>query len=516
MASAHLTDRDRAQLDEQGIPPEEIERQLELFRDPPPPTHLERPCTVGDGIMTLPAERHDELLALQERAAAAGRLGRMVPASGAASRMFKTLSAQLEAGAEMTREELDRRADEGDEPARDTLRLAAEIERFAFCDEVLRMAASERDYRRLLEHLLTSDGLDYAEQPKGLILFHRYPDRPRTAFEEQLVEAASVVRDRGDRCAVHFTVAPAHRAGFERLLEQLRPVLRERLGASFDVSFSVQSPSTDTIAVDPELRPFRREDGSLLLRPGGHGALIGNLGTLEHEIVQLKNIDNVVPDHLKPDVVRWKRLLVGVFVEVQTRIFALLERLEQEQPTPELMSESRRLLLEDFGLDAGGGAAAMGDLADQAGQLRERLERPLRVCGVVRNEGEPGGGPFWVRDAQGLVSAQIVEASQVDADAPGQQEILRSATHFNPVDLVCGVRDRHGRAYDLDRFVDPRTVFISRKSHAGRPLLALERPGLWNGAMAHWNTLFVEVPVETFAPVKTVFDLLRPQHQPAD
>jgi hypothetical protein len=328
----------------------------------------------------------------------------------------------------------------------------------------------------------------------------------RTAFEEHLAEEVP---------RLHFTVSPQHEGRFVRLLEEVRPRLEPRCGHRFDVTFSHQSPATDTLAVDLENRPFRQNDGTLLFRPGGHGSLIANLQALADQgwdVVLLKNIDNVVPDSRKTVGLLWKKLLAGALVHLQQRIFRCLERLEAGPAPLDLLDEIDKLLADDLLRQVPLEDALAGSEARRK-MLIHLLDRPLRVCGVVRNHGEPGGGPFWVELPTGEITLQIVETSQIDPQSPEQQQALRDSSHFNPVDLACALRDRHGRPYDLARFIDPAAVFIATKSHEGRPLKALERPGLWNGAMAGWNTVFIEVPDETFAPVKTVLDLLRPEHQ---
>ena len=508
-AKPDLSDADVRQLEEQGVSMDELQRQLEIFRNPPPFAKLVRACTVGDGIDTIDESRHANLLSHHGAAAAAGRLSKFVPASGAASRMFKTLLAELARDAPSSPAELARRASEGDASARDTLTLLERHADFAFTDEALASAAEARDVRAMLAHLLEEEGLGYASLPKGLLLFHRYPEGPRTAFEEQLHEAEAQVRDSEGRCRLHFTVSPQHRSGFESTLEKARTHFESR-GTRLEVEFSVQHPSTDTVAVDAENRPFRDEEGRMLFRPGGHGALIQNLDELDSDIVLIKNIDNVVPDDAREPTNLWKKLLVGELVEIQGEVFAMLARLE-EKPGEAALDEAAGLLERRFGLELSASMKS-GGLEARSARLIEALDRPLRVCGVVRNEGEPGGGPFWMVDGRDMVSAQIVEGSQIDPHDEGQQAIRQAATHFNPVDLVCALKDRKGRAYDLKRFIDEGTVFISTKSQGGRELKALERPGLWNGAMAYWNTVFVEVPITTFAPVKTVFDLLRDTH----
>lgn len=435
-----------------GIAPEEALRQIELFRVQPPFARVLRPCRVGDGIRALSKMSEPWLLARFEEAAREGRMAKFVPASGAATRMFQDLPQTV-------------------------------LDQFPPFDAGL---------------------------PKALIKFHQYPQESRTAFEEHLVEAADYTRDANGDCRLHFTVSPQHQDRFEELLEQVRPRYEARHQCHFLVTFSHQHRSTDVIAVDPENRPFRQADGSLLFRPGGHGSLLENLnalGGLGWDLVFLKNIDNVVPDSRKPLVNGWKKALAGYLLALQERIFRLLERLESE-PEESLLREAEKFLEEELSRSA---STETSDTQSRRQLLIEALNRPLRVCGMVRNQGEPGGGPFWVEDDHGRASLQIVEASQIDPKV--RSEILAMSTHFNPTNLVCALRDRHGAPYDLQRFVDSNAVFISNKSHEGRPLKALERPGLWNGSMAGWNTVFVEVPDETFAPVKSLLDLLRPEHQ---
>jgi hypothetical protein len=409
--------------------------------------------------------------------------------------------------------------------------LLEHLPRFAFHDDLTAALATagldfhagmrKRDWRRVLATLVESPGLGYAECPKGLLPFHHYSgEGARTPFEEHLIEAAAMTRSDDGLCLLHFTVSSEHQEDFERLLDRVRPGLEERCDCRFEVSFSTQRHATDTLAVDLCDRPFRLADGALLFRPGGHGALLDNLNELGHDgwdIVLLKNIDNVVPDDRKPVVHLWKRLLGGCLLTVREAAFSHLDRLEaldgvRGKRAEAVLREAAEFLATELCRPLPEGFAT-ADPRERKRFLMEALDRPIRVCGVVRNQGEPGGGPFWVESPSGGISPQIVEASQIDPKDPEQQAALNASTHFNPVDLSCGLRDRHGRPYDLHRFVDPSTVFIAEKSHEGRPCKALERPGLWNGAMAGWNTVFVEVPDATFAPVKTVLDLLRAEHQ---
>lgn len=508
--SSDLTDADRRQIADHALDETTVLCQLEHLRHPPSPVDLDRPARLGDGILVLPQARHGELLALYDEASAAGRFSRFVPASGAASRMFKALAAVL--------------AGEGSaDDLAFSRRFHARLDDFPFHDE-LAAAVAERGgdgetlLSVLLSALLDADGLAFAERPKGLIPFHRSGgengEEIRTPFDEHLVEAAAHLRDGSGCCRVHFTVLEEHEPLFRERLEQLRPKLEERFDVRFEIDFSQQDPSTDTVAAALDGGPFRDDDGRLLFRPGGHGALLDNLGRLDGDLVFIKNIDNVVPDARREAVVTWKKLLGGLLVELEMKLTKLLERAEKEgdQGGEGFVDDALTFLAENLGAPVDP-AALPGEASARRAHLVDRLERPLRVCGMVPVAGEPGGGPFWVRSADGSISLQIVEGAQIDTECPDQAEILARSTHFNPVDLVCRLRDHHDHPFDLARYVDPEAVFVAQKFHQGRPLLALEHPGLWNGAMAAWNTVFVEVPAATFAPVKTVLDLLRPEHQ---
>ena len=520
-ATHEFRDADLRQVTESGRSIEEVRRQLHLFEHPPDSIHLERPCTPGDGIRVL---THGEVQAAHQQwrvACAAGRMLKFVPASGAATRMFKSLLALRGAmPAEVHRDEVGERAVGGDADARDVLAFMEGLRRFAFFEDLAQAMradgldaealAEQGRFGAIIDYLLEPKGLGYASLPKGLLAFHRYDGGRRTAFEEHLLEAAGYVRDERGLCRLHFTVSPQHRQRFEALLERVRAACERDYDARFEVGFSVQKESTDTIAVDLDNRPVRNEDGSLLFRPGGHGALIENLNDLHADIISIKNIDNVLPDHLKPVVLEWKKVLAGYLAAVQQTIFAHLAALTREPTAAAVVGAAER-----FARDALGVALpATGAAAERRASALRLLNRPIRVCGMVRNTGEPGGGPFWVRDRDGRCSLQIVESAQVRADSEEQRAIFAASTHFNPVDLLCGVRDWQGRQFDLTRYVDPDAVFIARKSQDGRPLKALELPGLWNGGMADWTTIFVEIPGSTFCPVKSITDLLRPEHQP--
>ena len=512
---------DLRQLEQLGISAAEAERQLDLLLNPPPSIRLDRPCRIGDGIRRLEASQYPERIELFESAARRGRLSRLVPASGAASRMFKSLLPFLNDAGEPGRKELERRVARGGRSAADLLTLVDQIDRFAFSGALDRAAqrrgqslsqlVREEAYVMLCRLLLTDAGLNYAELPKALIEFHRYPEGARTALEEQLVEASATTVDAGRISRNHFTVAPGFESRFGAELEPIQS-RQARLGVELRIGLSTQDRCSDTLAIGPDRRPFRLDDGTLLLRPAGHGALIENLGALGGDLVFLKNIDNILPERLQAAPVRWKKILCGTLLDLERRIHGWIRRLEPSDLAIAPLAPCFDFLAAELGSAAP--AALRGAPAErQRAFLLERLRRPLRVCGVVPNQGEPGGGPFWVQGPDQRLTLQIVERTQVDAQSEAQRQIWSAATHFNPVDMVCSLRDPEGIAYDLRRFMDPRAVLVAKKSHQGRELLALERPGLWNGAMADWNTVFVEVPAETFAPVKTVFDLLRPEHQ---
>lgn len=444
-----FSQQDLEQLEAKGISVAKAEQQLDYFRTGFPALDIVAPASVKHGILAPTKKEQEEYIRIWEDYLKEDhKILKFVPASGAASRMFKNLFQYLEDGEETAFIQ----------------EFLTHIDDFAFGQELEGMTGQDA-VRYLLENM------HYGDLPKGLLLFHKYRDGARTPALEHMVEGALYAACNGV-VRLHFTVSRQHLPLFRQHIAEHLQAFETKYGVRFDISFSEQLPSTDTIAANPDGTPFRDKDGKLLFRPGGHGALIENLGQQDADIVFIKNIDNVVPDRLKKDTVRYKQILAGVLVAEQKRVF---ERLKD----PSLSDEER-----------------------------QRLNRPIRVCGVVKNTGEPGGGPFLVRDADGSVSCQILESSQIADPA-----LMAQSTHFNPVDLVCAIRDYEGNAFNLPDYVDPQTGFISQKSKDGKDLLALELPGLWNGAMAKWNTIFVEVPVSTFNPVKTVNDLLRPQHQ---
>lgn len=521
MAEELLNDEDLQLIRARGVDVDDVRRQLAILRNPPPYTRLLRACAAGDGIRVLGDAEVAAALAAHDQAAGAGRFTCFVPASGAATRMFRALLAVLEREPRLDATTLERLAAGGDKDAREVGEVWTSLDRFAFVPSLrdalarsgsdLDAAVRAGDVATVLDGLLRESGLDYAALPKGLLAFHRAAEGPRTACEEHLVDAASYARATDGAVRLHFTVSPQHLAGFRALLARVQSEHERRLGVRFTIAFSHQEPATDTVAVDLDGSPFRDPDGALLFRPGGHGALLDNLGRTGADLAYVKNIDNVVPDHLKPPVVHWKKVLGGLLATLQEKVFGTLRRLD-ERPDAAAVDAALALLRDELGIVPPADAAA--DAAARLAFARRKLDRPLRVCGMVPCEGDPGGGPFWVRSADGEASPQIVETAQIDAADPAQQAMLAGSTYFNPVDLACGLRDRHGRPFDLARHVDPQAVFLSEKSSGGRKLRALERPGLWNGSMADWSTVFVAVPTATFNPVKTINDLLKPQHQP--
>ena len=505
-----FTEQDRLQLASKGISEEQALNQLKCFREGFPFLRLKNAAAIGNGIYA-PSESEQQgfVEAWKAYKAEGHSITKFVPASGAASRMFKAI--------------FEFRDGDHDSPqTKAEQEFFDYINKFAFFPaledacvvlygECVEALLDEGHYREVASALLDEEGLNYGQLPKGLLQFHSYDDCVRTPFEEHLVEAALYAASNG-KADVHFTVSTEHRELFEELAKRVLPEYEKLFGIKFTVSFSEQKSSTDTMAATMDNEPFRTDDGRLLFRPGGHGALIQNLADLNSEVVFIKNIDNVVPDSLKPATTLWKQIIAGVLVKTQRQIFEYLNQLDKAdtQDLEEIHKFVRNTLCCEFA-DVDWDALSN---EERIATLRKLLNRPLRVCGMVRNVGEPGGGPFLAYDSDGhIISPQILESSQINMNDERSQAMFKNGTHFNPVDLVCAIRDYKGNKFDLPKFVDSATGFISFKSKSGKELKALELPGLWNGAMSRWNTIFVEVPLETFNPVKTVNDLLRPQHQ---
>lgn len=490
-------------------------QQVERFRRGFPWLEIVAPATPGRGIKIFDEKSCRQLSEYVDTASVNGRC-KFVPASGAASRMFKDIFAGMET------------------PNAQTEKLAENLESFAFYEPDV-FGKAPFNPCEVAEKLLTDKGLSYGSKPKGVLKFHRYPDEVRTALAEHFVEGQAYMRNADGSVNIVVTISPEHRSLFEAEVARILPGYEKRYGVKYNVSFTCQDKSTDTVAVDMQNRPFLGDDGEVLRRPAGHGALIFNLNSLDEELVSIKNIDNVCVESMQDKTYFWKRVLMGAALELRDRIFGYLFALDQltelrvrqadfsylpvynmNQDDPyateecqELCNEIEIFLRDELCIQM----PPAKDCRDRADALRAKLNRPIRVCGMVRNEGEPGGGPFIVRDADGCTSLQILEGAQVNPDDPSAVSALSAATHFNPVDIVCCLHDCKGNKFNLPDYVDQETGLISSKSYKGRELKALELPGLWNGAMSDWNTLFVEVPVETFNPVKVVLDLLRPAHR---
>jgi len=518
-----FTSEDLKQIEERNIPPADIRSQLETFIKGIPFVKLDRPASVSDGIKLLEAEDFNHLLKSHRKAAAAGRLTKFVPASGAASRMFKSLLKLSGEFEEFDLGKLKKSASNGDTDAEFGMTFFANIKNFAFygtlvdiveksgyrLDEML----ENGELKDILGYLLTDKGMNYAHLPKGMIEFHQYGGSGRTPFREHIFEGLVYVKDAESKVRLHFTVTGEHSELIRHHINNITDEIRSsEQAAEFDITYSIQKKSTDTIAVDLNNRPFREADRRLLFRPSGHGALINNLNELNADIVFINNVDNVRPEAKMSDTYLYKKLLCGYLVELQKTVFGYLQDLEDGNVSRDRIDQIRNFTENELTAHIPDGFKKY-NAENKAAYLFDRLNRPLRVCGMVNNLGDPGGGPFRVEDKDGEITLQIVESSQIDPDNPDQREILSSSTHFNPVDLVCGLRDYKGRSFNLTEFIDLNAGFISIKSKDGRELKALEKPGLWNGAMAHWNTVFVEVPVTTFSPVKTVNDLLKDEHR---
>ena len=498
-----LTEKDLKQIAQRGISKEQLETQLKEFETGFPFLKLEAAASVGNGIVTPNENERKEYVDAWEAYKAEGhRVVKFVPASGAASRMFKNMFAFVDANYDVPTTDFEKK-------------YFDEIEKFAFYDALndvcvknegmgIKALMAEGKYKAVAANMLKPEGLNYGQLPKGMLLFHKYAEGARTPMEEHLVEGALYAASNGE-AHVHFTVSHDHLAYFKANVAEKADMFAKKYGIKYDITFSEQKPSTDTVAANPDNTPFRESDGSLLFRPGGHGALIENLNEIKADVIFIKNIDNVVPDRLKPETVEWKQVIAGVLVSLQKKAFEYLQKLDAGVNDAELQ-EIAAFVEKNL-------CTKPKSCKVDAEYLRNKLNRPMRVCGVVKNVGEPGGGPFLTYNQDGTVSLQILESSQIDTNNADYMKMFTQGTHFNPVDLVCAVKDYKGQSFNLPDFVDKTTGFISSKSKGGKELKALELPGLWNGAMSNWSTIFVEVPLGTFNPVKTVNDLLREQHQ---
>jgi len=484
-----LSINDIQQLENLGITESTLTQQYKLFENGIAPVALISPAGIENGVLRLNKEQFDHFEKYFNDHAVSLEITRFVPASGAASRMFKAFYQFLESGTEN----------------QEVKSFASGFQAFAFYDQI--KCSNEPDYSCAINNMINTQKL--AELPKALIPFHSYATETRTALEEHLVETAMVL-NKNEQIDIHFTISESHQGKFDDLIKSTIDKYSEAYGCNYNVSFSYQSHTTDTIAVSDNNELMRNSDGSLMFRPGGHGSLLMNLNNLDADIVFIKNIDNIQPDHLKSNTVFYKKILGGYIISLQKKVKELLVNLDDNEIDLNRVTEKVEKELQ-IRLPK-----SLNQLTakEKKEYLHSRLNRPIRVCGMVKNEGEPGGGPFWLKNNDDEESLQIVESSQIDMHDKQQEEIFKQASYFNPVDLVCLLKDYEGNKFNLHEFTDPKTAFISEKSQDGLTFKVLEHPGLWNGAMADWITVFIEVPISTFSPVKTITDLLRPQHQP--
>lgn len=504
-----ITEKYLQQLKSHGLSPEKVMRQLEIFTEGIPYVEIIKAASIDDGIETFTEKQQNYFANLFDSQRDNLDLLKFVPASGAATRMFQFLHSFLDNYSPEDNWENYLQKVENSE----IKTFFESIDRFAFSDMVLKNLNSKfpdfEEYgegkRSILfvQEMLGTDGLNYNQTPKGLIPFHKYQDKFVTAFGEQLYEAAFYASSNGVS-NLHFTVSEEHKKKFKNRHQEIQHFIESRTGIKFNISYSYQKQNTDTIAATMDNRPFLDEDQNLLFRPSGHGALLENLNESDADIIFIKNIDNVVSEKYVETIAFYKKVLAGKLIFLQKKIFKLVERLKIEIPTADVLNEAFEFISKELKLT---------DFNKNQEDLLKILERPIRICGVVENTGAPGGGPFFIKDKNGKISRQIVEMSQIDVKNPSQKSLVDKATHFNPVDLVCGIKDFKGNKFNLSDFADPDAGFISNKTHQGKPIKALELPGLWNGAMHNWNTIFVEVPLITFNPVKNVNDLLNDVHQ---
>lgn len=515
-----FTESNLHEIQDRGLQIEQIEKQLKRFETGFQPLNIIAPATLSHGIKHFEDEDIADFAKLYDKKKKHKQIVKFIPASGAASRMFKMLFGLLNEydGSAESYERLFSKT--GLHSAKNFI---DEIQKFAFYDD-LKSALSKdgfdidelvksKNYHPIFEYLLTAKGLNYGNLPKGLLLFHKYSNENRTPLEEHLVEGATYAKANGTDVNLHFTVSPEFMQGFKDKVAEVQNKYQSTFNAKFHIDYSIQKPTTDTIAVNPDNTPFLNADGSLLFRPAGHGALIENLNDLNYDIIFIKNIDNIVPDDYKESTILYKKALAGILIKYQKEIFKLYTKIKNCRHLSDKRFAKAVDFLENelnYILPEGFSNWARNDCKDY---ILDILHRPIRVCGMVKNEGEPGGGPFFVQERDGSKTLQIIEKAQINMKAEGQEEIFNSSTHFNPVDLICGIKDSDDKKFDLTKFVDEEAGIITSKSKDGKELKALELPGLWNGAMSNWNTIFVEVPSITFNPVKEVNDLLRKEHQ---
>lgn len=519
--SNHFSNKDIKQFTSLGLTLQKIKTQLKKLKNPSHYLTLNRPATINDGIKTISQDRAKQLISIFDNARPEKDIIKFVPASGAASRMFKTLLKYNKQANEISTSNSVNSFKE-DYIDKELQLFFDKIRDFAFFDALtinlkndgfdIETLIKNKEFDKIIEYLLLKKGLGYGLKPKGLINFHKYTDGNRTSFEEHLVEAANFISNDENKCSLHFTVSLEHKKSFVQLFRKIKKQYENRLNIHFDITFSVQEEFTSTIAVDDTGKPFRLSNGDILFRPSGHGALIENLARIDADIIFIKNIDNVVLDKNKKETYYWKKVLGGYLIDIQQKIFNFLNELFKPEIDEKLIEISMKFANDELNICIPD-KIKLASMQEKKDFLISKFNRPLRVCGMVKNTGESGGGPFWVEDKNGKESLQIVESSQINLVSKNQRSILHSSTHFNPVDIVCGVRDWRKIPFNLKEYIDNEAVIITKKSEKGVELNTLELPGLWNGAMAYWNTIFIEVPLITFNPVKTINDLLRKEHQ---
>ncbi|MBQ4819785.1 DUF4301 family protein [Aquimarina sp. MMG016] len=515
----NIKDKDIKLIKSKGLTVDKVLSQIETFKNEIPFVALRSAATLDNGILKFSEHYQSELIKLYNSRSSNLETIKFVPASGAATRMFKDLFRFLD-NYDFEKESLNSYTNH--EKANAIRLFLIGLEKFPFYDTVMQKVktvypkfeslSEGKQLYIFVEMMLKEKGLNYGDFPKGLLPFHKYTESIATSFEEHLYEAAGYnTNEKGDS-KLHFTISREHLNAFKGEFERIKKKVEEKTNTNFNITYSFQKPETDTIAVTEDNEPFRTEDGSLLFRPGGHGALIENLDDLDGDIVYIKNIDNVVVRKYQDEVSGYKKVLAGKLIEIQDEVFRILNAIDQKNPTEAELKDIKKFLVQQLNVTLPLDFDKFSEKY-KLQFLRESLNRPIRVCGMVINEGEPGGGPFWIKRDNGRLVLQIIEAPQINKKDRRQQDILGSSTHFNPVDLVCGVRDYKGNKFNLLEFVDPESGFITKKTMNGKVLKALELPGLWNGAMANWISVFVEVPLTTFNPVKTVNDLLKSAHQ---
>ncbi|GHV66435.1 hypothetical protein FACS1894199_09850 [Bacteroidia bacterium] len=499
-----------------GIKKEDIDKQMQNFKEGFDFVELAAPATLDDGIKAFDEIERSFLIELYEQASAKADVVKMVPASGSASRMFKDLYQFMDSYSGSTEDFL-KFVQEKDHNS--MYNFFVNLKDFPFYTRLknamwekgkdLEKALEKREYKEVLEFILDKKGLNYGDMPKGLVDFHVYRDFVRTAFDEHFVEAA-LYAGNGKITKLHFTVSANYLNLVKRRMLKVMPIFEKMFRVKFKVTYSIQEPSTDTVSVYKNGDIVRDENNAILFRPGGHGALIHNLNNIKADLIFIKNIDNVAPDRNKQERVMYKKLLAGALLETQSKVFELLEQLGKRNITDRELDEIERFT-EHLGYRKPKNLK-FKVRKERVKFLKNILDRPIRVCGMVKNEGEPGGGPFWVKEKDGSERLMIIESAQVNTKDKHQKKIFAKATHFNPVDILCGTRDHKGKFFNLMKYVDEKQGFITAKSYKGKDIYVQELPGLWNGAMSKWITLFVEEPLSTFTPVKTVFDLRRTEH----